>query len=58
MLTENQENEPEVGYRARLWFALALAHLNPDEAVPASWRLQIPEVDFEALQPVSSTFLF
>ena len=52
-MIDNQENEPEVGYRARLWFAFALARLDPGEVVPASWMAHIPEVNVDLLRPVS-----
>jgi hypothetical protein len=52
-MIDNQENEPEVGYRIRLWFVFALARLDPGEVTPPSWRVHIPEVNADLLQPVS-----
>lgn len=55
-MIDNQENEPEVGYRARLWFAFAVSRLDPGEVVPPSWMVHIPEVNVDLLRPVSLLF--
>jgi hypothetical protein len=57
-MIDNQENEPKVGYRIRLWFVFALARLDPGEVAPASWRVHIPEVNTDLLQPVSPFTFF
>jgi hypothetical protein len=55
-MSENQENELEVGFRTCLWFVFALAHLDAGGTVPDSWRTHIPEVDMDRLRPVSLIF--
>jgi len=56
-MTENQENEPEVGYHICLWFAFTLADLAVGEVMPDSWRDHIPSVDINLLCPVGVSHL-
>ena len=59
-MSQNQENEPKVGFHTCLWFVFALAHLDAGETVPDSWRTHIPEVGKSRLLPfciLSTVFL-
>ncbi len=56
IMQELQEDEPEVGYRARLWFVYVLSLVEPEGSVPNNWREHIPEVSIDDLGNVSSLF--
>ncbi len=56
VMQELQEDEPEVGYRARLWYVFVLSLVEPAGAIPDNWREHIPEVSIDDLSNVSNLF--
>ncbi len=55
-MQELQEDEPEVGYRPRLWFVFVLSLVEPKGSVPNNWWEHIPKVSIDDIDNVSRLF--